>query len=148
MIQIRNSMFETNSSSCHVFMFPNGMNIKIPSTVILNDDYNTKDNMPNLYFNDINWGESYTTPFIQFLYKCGVKKIKYTGKYKYVTDAIEKYKNLDDYDLYGLYNDAESIKKVCFGDNVKITTMEDYMVSDEEVSKCGNFEDWCAIRLS
>ena len=37
------------------------MGIKVPSTVVLYDSYEeTKDNMPNLVFNDINWDEEYT----------------------------------------------------------------------------------------
>lgn len=150
MIQIRNDMFETNSSSCHVFMFPKGMGIRVPSTVVLNDEYNTVDNMPNLFFNDINWGEEYTTPFIQMLYRCGVKEIKYSGKNKYVTEAIEKYKEEDNSNAQLEYPrlDVTYFKKVVFGTDVKLTTMEDWMVCDDEVAKEGDFEDYCAVRLS
>lgn len=150
MIQFRQSMFETNSSSCHVFMFPKGMGVKVPSTVELNDDYCTVDNMPNLFFNDINWGEEYTTPFIRMLYRCGVKTIKYTGKDKFVTDAIEKYKDEDNSDVQLEYPrfDIKSFKMIVFGTDVKLTTMEDWMVSDDEVAKQGDFEDYCAVRLS
>lgn len=150
MIQVRYDMFETNSSSCHVFMFPKGMGVKVPSTVKLNDDYDTVDNMPNLFFNDINWGEEYTTPFIRMLYRCGVKTIKYTGKDKFVTDAIEKYKDEDNSDAQLEYPrlDIKYFKMVVFGTDVKLTTMEDWMVSDDEVAKQGDFEDYCAVRLS
>lgn len=150
MISIRYDMFETNSSSCHVFMFPKGMGVKIPSIVKLNDDYDTVDNMPNLFFNDINWGEEYTTPFIRMLYRCGVKRIKYTGKDKFVTDAIEKYKDEDNSDAQLEYPrlDIKQFKMVVFGTDVKLTTMEDWMVSDDEVAKQGDFEDYCTVRLS
>jgi len=150
MIQIRYDMFETNSSSCHVFMFPKDMEIIVPSTVVLNDEYATVDNMPNLYFNDINWGEEYTTPFIRMLYNCGVKEIKYTGKNQYVKDAIKKYKDEDNSNISLYYPsiDINTFKKIVFGTDVKITTMEDWMVSQEEVDKIGDFEDWSAIRLS
>ena len=150
MIQIRYDMFETNSSSCHVFMIPKNMGIKVPSTVELNDDYGTTDNMPNLFFNDINWGEEYTTPFIRMLYKCGVKEIKYTGKDKFVTKAIEKYKDEDNSDAQLHYPrlNIKHFKMIVFGTDVKLTTMEDWMVSDKEVAKHGDFENYYAIRLS
>lgn len=148
MIQIRHDMFETNSSSCHVFMFPKDMGIHIPTIVNLNDEWATEDNMPNLFFNDCNWGEEYTTPFIQFLYKCGVKTINYSGRYDYVKKAIEEYKDKTDFDLCGLHINEHDLLKVCFGTDVKLTTMEDWMVSQEEIDKIGNFEDWCDYRLS
>ena len=151
MIQFRHSMFETNSSSCHVFMFPKGMGIKVPSTVTLYDTYEeTTDNMPNLFFNDINWGEEYTTPFIRMLYRCGVKEIKYTGKSKYVNEAIEKYKNVDNSDasLYYPSTNISKFKKIVFGTDVHITEMEDWMVSKEEVAKEGDFEEYYSLRLS
>ena len=151
MIQIRYDMFETNSSSCHVFMFPKDMGITVPSTVVLYNTYDEIiDNMPNLYFNDINWGEEYTTPFIRMLYNCGVKEIKYTGKDQYVKDAIKKYKDEDNSNISSYYPhiDINTFKKIVFGTDVKITTMEDWMVSQEEVDKIGDFEDWCSIRLS
>ena len=147
MIQIRFDMFETNSSSCHVFMFPKGMEIKIPPVVFLDDSGGSKDNMPNLYFNDINFGEDYTTPFIQMLYRCGVKEIKYTGTDKYVTEAIEKYKDEDNSNA-NLHIDKNNFTKAVFGVGTKVTTMEDYLVCDEEIAKLGDFEDWHAIRLS
>ena len=151
MIQIRNNMFETNSSSCHVFMFPKDMGIHIPSTVTLDDDYDTVDNMPNLFFNDSNWGENYATEFIKFLYKSGVKTIKYSGKHKYVNEAIEKYKDKTDFELHlrrTVGMTEHELKKICFGTDVHLTTMEDYMVCQEEIDKIGDFEDWNSYRLS
>ena len=151
MIQIRNSMFETNSSSCHIFMFPKSMGIKVPSTVVLYDTYEeTKDNMPNIVFNDINWDEEYTTPFIRMLYACGVKEIKYTGKDQYVTDAIEQYKDQDNSNISLYYPriNKDHFMKMVFGTDVHLTVMEDWMVSQDAIDKEGDFEDWCSIRLS
>ena len=147
MIQIRTDMFETNSSSCHVFLFPRNMEICIPSVINLDDEYYTKDNMPNLIFNDCNWGEDDTTPLIQFFYKCGVKTINYIGRHKYVTEAIEKYKDQTDFDyICGLPFNEASLKKACFGTNVKIETIEDCDLSEERFDD--EIEDWDYIRLS
>lgn len=146
MIQIRNGIFETNSSSCHVFMIPKNTDIKIPKTVILEDECSA-DNMLNIYFNDINWGKDDIEPFIQFLYKCGVQEIRYNGRYSYVNDLIKKYKNSDPNEFY-IRRNEESLKKVCFGTGIKLTTMEDYEVCEESVNNLGDFEDWYPIRLS
>ena len=151
MIQIRESCFETNSSGCHIFMFPHNMDIKVPKTVFLNDEHNTVDNMPNLFFNDCNWGEEYTTPFIQFLYKCGVETIIYLGKHQYVKDAIERFKM---YDCSNCEDDTglsqSDLKKVCFGIGVKVIerSTDGGYDFNEEVKKEGDFEDWCSYRLS
>jgi hypothetical protein len=84
------------------------------------------------------------------LYRCGVKTIKYTGKDKFVTDAIKKYKDEDNSDAQLEYPrlDVKYFKMVVFGTDVKLTTMEDWMVSDDEVAKQGDFEDYLAVRLS
>lgn len=151
MIQIRQSIFETNSSSCHVFMFPKNLDIRIPSTVVLNDDYHTYDNLPNLYFNDACYFEEDSAiSFIKFLYKSGVKNIKYTGNRSIVHDAIKKYKNETDFNIntHDFYTSLKNLQKICFGTNVKLVVMEDHDVCDENVAKYGDFESYCAYRLS
>ena len=155
MIQIRNSIFETNSSSSHAFLFPKDANIKIPSTVVLYDTYDdTLDNMPNLYFNDCNWGEEYTTPFIKFLYKYGVKEIKYTGRHQYVTEAIDKYKTVDPSDITidrfeELMASEENLLRICFDSGVKLKTLsDDWERQQKYVDPNNEYDHWCSYRLS
>ena len=153
MIQIRNNVFETNSSSCHVFGFKPDENISIPSTVELKP--NSDESILQIIFNDYyewyspgSYGEKYIIDFIDMLYTVGVKTIICSDKN--ISKLAEYRKNLD-INVYNLNRNLSinEFKHICFGENTKITTMEDYDIYDEKIKeKFGEGYKYCAYRLS
>ena len=154
MFTIRHSMFETNSSSNHVFVFKPNENVSVPSTVELIPD--SKESMLQILFNDNyrwyspnRWGEEEMVEFIDMLYACGVRNIKCSDKN--IRELAQERKGIS----YGskylsrgriFLND---FKCICFGEETKLTTLQDFDVSDKNVkNEFGDGYDYCSVRLS
>ena len=154
MFQIRHTMFETNSSSCHVFGFRPDVSVAVPSVIELIPD--SDESMLQVLFNDnYKWyspgvfGEDYMTNFIDMLYACGVKKINCSDK-NIVSLAEERKEIGNRPSMLNLgWISINDFKTICFSDDTKLTTMEDWMVSDEAIAKeFGDGYNYCSLRLS
>lgn len=90
MIQIRQNMFETNSSSCHVLIIPNDVVERLPKVIDLSSDDSNGD-YTRRFVRELN--EEDSKIFINWLYCNGVEEIKYYGSNKYINEFIIKYKD-------------------------------------------------------
>ena len=90
MIQIRNSMFETNSSSCHTLIIQRFTEDTLNKTVDLSEDSFNGDFIRRIVreMNDDN-----IEKLINWLYLHGVENIMYNGSRQKVYECIEKYKD-------------------------------------------------------
>lgn len=154
MIQIRKSMFETNSSSCHVFVYKPG-GASVPSTVELRPGSN--ETILDVVFNDFyKWfrpgrtsSENDLAIFIDYLFEMGVRTIKCSDRN--VKELIQHSKNPNRRCAYGLpgFLSVSDLRDVLFGDDTQLTTMEDYLISDEEIEKqFGKGVEYAALRPS
>ena len=94
MLEIRQGIFETNSSSCHKLIVPYGEELSVPKTVDLDNVW--PDGMEFLV--DVmteSWGNC--DDWVQFLYSHGVEEFKYSGSNTNLRTAIKKYKGTMDY---------------------------------------------------
>lgn len=150
MIQIRSSFFETNSSSCHVFVYNTKEDVSVPNVVELHPD--SRDNMLDILFNDhYIWYrgrdifDDDMTEFIDSLYSIGVKTIKCNFDNK-LKKLIRDRK--DNFSSHYAYN-KEAFKRVLFGQDTKLEVIEDYMDFDKIVKKeYGKDYDYISRRLS
>lgn len=97
MIQIRHSMFETNSSSIHALIVEKEAEGTLGSTIDLSADNPIGDVTRELVRG---LDEEDTRKLINWLYCKGVKTIKYNGSNKWINDFAEQYK--DSYSDLGL----------------------------------------------
>jgi hypothetical protein len=139
MIQIRNCLFETNSSSCHVFIYNPDESVSVPRTVTLVP--NNEDSMLNILFNDTYcwyadslklFTDSMET-FLSSLIAIGIKKVRCSDE-----RIVELFENLiNEGRSYNTYGDGLSI--VLFSDNTKLTTISDHYdiheIVEEEYGK-------------
>lgn len=153
MINIRIGMYETNSSSCHVFGFKPDSNISVPKTVTLIPD--NEDTILNTLFNDIycwyspgKYGEEEVANFISSLFELGVDTIKCSDKS--VENIANEVKNgTAKTNPFGWRCNKEMLRQILFGEDVKLTVMEDYEISQEAVEQeFGKGYKFYSIRLS
>lgn len=139
MISIRNGMFETNSSSCHVFVYNPEDSVSVPNTVTLVP--NNEDSMLNILFNDTYCWYSHSPDlfeysmeeFLSALIAIGVKEVKCSDK-----RVVALFENLiNEGRSYNWYGNDLSI--VLFSDNTKLTTISDHYdihkIVEEEFGK-------------
>ena len=91
MIEVRNGMFETNSSSCNVLVIPKEQEVRVPKTIDLSADDYDGDLMRRFIREELVDDES-AKRFICFIYSKGVEEIKYHGRNKAVTKYIKECK--------------------------------------------------------
>lgn len=114
MIQIRNSMFETNSSSADVFCIPSSPSLKIPKeikisrlmvdTYSLDKNASVEDKLAFMYNKAED--EGHATEFIQYLTYKGINVINDVG------DTF----NYDSY-MFGYYMQQENLDAFLFDSN-------------------------------
>ena len=90
MLNIRQSFFETNSSSCHALVFSNEAVEKLPKTVNFDNDDKYGVYLRQ-YINELN--ERGTKEFVNWLYFNGVTKIIYHGSNKYLNEYAKTFKD-------------------------------------------------------
>lgn len=96
MIQIRHSMFETNSSSANVLIIPKNQNIHIPQRFIYVDDETSLRPSELVIYKIIHGWKSdrdNIDKIVNFLYNSGVEEIVYGGHDRYFQEAIKRYKD-------------------------------------------------------
>ena len=156
MIQIRKGQFETNSSSCHVFVYKDD-NVVVPKIVTFIP--NNNDTIRDTFFNDYyiyyqyNPNSKYDIEdmkeFICKVLMTGVEDIRCSDKR--IEQLTEEVKNdiKNGMDTSRYCRNREAFKHILFDENVKITTMEDFMVCPEEIEKeFGKGYNYLAHRLS
>lgn len=160
MIQIRTGMYETNSSSCHVFSWGPDNQVNVPTFVELVPE--SSDSLLNILFNDYYcWydpSDKYDSTigdivgFIDTLYELGVKTIKCSDQN--IQKMIDDRKDSDRSDF--MYNnvyisrfDKELLSNAVFGNKTNLDTFEDHDLDSELDNKYGkSLEGYFAIRLS
>lgn len=149
MIQIRTTMFETNSSSCHVFVYDPKSRAKVPKTVTLIPD--SEESILQILFNDFySWyrperefEDDYIGGFLNSLLAIGVRNIKCSDEN--VVKLFELYKAKGKY----YCSNKKGLIQALFNESTKLTTMEDFEVCQEEVDKeFGKGYKYLSIRLS
>ena len=156
MIQIRKGQFETNSSSCHVFVYKDD-NVVVSKTITFIP--NNNDTIRDTFFNDYyiyyqyNPNSKYDIEdmkeFICKVLMTGVEDIRCSDKR--IEQLTEEVKNdiKNGMDTSRYCRNREAFKHILFDENVKITTMEDFMVCPEEIEKeFGKGYSYLAHRLS
>ena len=96
MLQIRNSIFETNSSSANVLIIPKCQGIHVPNRFIYVDDETSLKTSEKVIYSIIHgWRSDRETidKLVNFLYISGVEEIIYGVHDKYFQDAVDKYKD-------------------------------------------------------
>lgn len=149
MITIRNGLFETNSSSCHCYVyFPKTDTANIPSTVeLIPDNKNTPlQRMFNDYYAWIDFDEDCVAKFIAYLYKMGVKTIKCSDKkVKTLANRIKE----DGYENYLRFTNTEALSLALFGSKAQMITLEDEIDMRGYIKKqYGEDAEFLSIRLS
>ena len=149
MFNVRYELFETNSSSCHCYVyFPKTDTANIPSTVELIPD--NKDTPLQRMFNDyyvwMDFDEDSVARFIARLYKMGVKTIKCSDKkVKALANRIKQ----GGYETPLRIADTDIISLALFGSKTQMTTLEDGINMREYVKKqYGEDAELISIRLS
>lgn len=130
MIQIRNGMFETNSSSVHALIIKDVTQEKLSSTVDLSEDSATGD-IVRAIVRDLD--EEDTKMLVNWLYSHGCNTIKYYGSNRWLNDFAEQYKdNYSDtgvpYKLRDLNSDALI--------NLLMGHYTDYVGRDDDIYDC------------
>lgn len=93
MIQVRYSIFETNSSSCHKLIIPFEQSFTVPKKVRLEEGYSDGIDFVLSEIDD----SSYPDSWIRFLYASGVEEIEYTGTNVYIKRSIDINKDVTEY---------------------------------------------------
>lgn len=93
MIQVRYSIFETNSSSCHKLIVPFEQSFTVPKTVRLTKGHSNGidfliDELEDIHFQDY---------WIRLLYASGVEEIIYNGSDDCLRNAIEINKDVTEF---------------------------------------------------
>lgn len=151
MITVRHGVFETNSSSCHVYVyFPTKDSAKVPATVkLIPDDTSTP---VQRFFNDYYmWMDYYPEGLEEFLARLlviGVKNIRCSDKK--VEEMVKKVKqDPQGHCSWSWSCTKESFPLILFGSMTKMTTISDHIDMEEEVKeKYGEDAKMLAIRLS
>lgn len=152
MIQIRNGLFETNSSSCHVFVYKQ-KKVVVPESVELVPD--SDDSILNIIFNDyFNWyiperSNNEMITFIDYLYMMGIKTI--TCSDESISKLIESRKNCTNRGKGYLpgFRTYKQLRDVLFNKNTILTTMEDFEVYPDNIEeRYGAGYKFAAFRLS
>jgi hypothetical protein len=142
MIEIRDGFFETNSSSCHVFIYHTNQNVSFPKVVILTP--NSDDSPLDILFNDYYCWYDFSSDFVDDmsrflsrLKKAGVKTVKCSDKrIVNLFSAVEP------------YGDISALPYIISG-NVEVETMEDYLVDSDTIKRDhGEDASYFSIRLS
>ena len=149
MITIRHGLFETNSSSCHVYVyFPKKDTAEVPATVkLIPDDESTP---LQRAFNDnytwIDYDPEGLEIFLARLLVMGVKNIRCSDKkvekmVKKVKECPQEYCSRD--------FDKEAYTLALFGSMTEMTTLPDHLDIEREVKKqYGKDAKSLVIRLS
>ncbi len=120
MYQIRQSMFETNSSSANVLIVPKDQQLHVPKRFIFMDDETSNKPIEKVLYNCIhgyNRNErEEIDKIVNFLYTCGVEEIIYGGKNYYFEQAIEKFKDKPTYLGVPIHWDEQEFKYALFGE--------------------------------
>ena len=149
MIQIRQTMFETNSSSCHVFVYDPKGSAQVQKTVTLVP--NSDDSILNIMFNDyyhwyrpeLEFDDDYIGDFLNSLLAIGVRTVKCSDKN--VVKLFELYKERGNYRCYN----KNGLIQILFNDTTKLTTMKDFEMCQEEIEqKFGKEYEYRSLRLS
>ncbi len=149
MLEIRNAMFETNSSSCHVFVYDPKGNATVQKTVTLIP--NSEDSMLQILFNDYycwyrperEFEDDYIGGFLNSLLAIGVQNVRCSDEN--VVKLFELYKERGNYRCY----DKKGLIQVLFNETTKLTTMEDFEVCQEAVdNEFGEGKKFISLRLS
>lgn len=151
MITIRHGLFETNSSSCHVYVyFPTKDSAKVPETVkLIPDDESTP---LQQYFNDYYmWMDYYPEGLEKFLARLlviGVKNIRCSDKK--VEEMVKKVKlNPQGHCSWSWSCNKESFPLILFGSMTEMITLSDHIDMEEEVKeKYGEDAEMLATRFS
>lgn len=147
MIQIRMGQYETNSSSCHVYVYDDSTNVTVPSVVKLTEG--ARDSALNIFFNDyLDWynpsDKEDMTYFLQELYRCGVRTIESSNK------SIKKLaSDIKESGDFGVGN-TELLKIILFGDNIIIDTLRDdagIEFSEYVAAKYGKNKKFVSVRV-
>lgn len=150
MIQIRMGQYETNSSSCHVYVYDDSTNVTVPSVVRLTEG--ARDSALNTFFNDIldnyyaisEYGQEDMKYFLQELYRCGVRTIESSNK------SIKKLaSDIKESGDFGVGN-VELLKIILFGDNIIIDTLRDdvgIIFSEYVAAKYGKNKKFVSVRI-
>ena len=97
MLQIRNSFFETNSSSANILIIPKDQGIHVPKRFFyMDDDTSLKPTEKLISHATHSWSgtnREVVDKIVNFLYLAGVEEIVYGGKNYYWDEVIQKYKN-------------------------------------------------------
>lgn len=97
MIQIRNSYFETNSSSANILIVPKEQSCSVPDRFIYVEDETSLKPSEKVIYSILNSCYSSSSEdidkIVNFLYLNGVNEIIYGGNNPCFKDAIEKYKD-------------------------------------------------------
>ena len=135
MIQIRNGLFETNSSSTHSFVYSNDDRLNIPKEVSLSDlnRYGSLDDSPSIkdrlgFFYDLACDNDKGEEFIEYLKSKGIT-IKQPEKYSYDGNMCS-YK----------YISEEELDHILFNTSVKYYHNEN--VKKDENEKVVNFREF------
>lgn len=142
MIEIRDGFFETNSSSCHVFIYHTNQNVSFPKVVTLTP--NSYDNPLNILFNDYYCWYDFSSDFVDDmsrflgkLKKAGIKTVKCSDK-----------KIVDLFNSTEPFGDISGLPYIISGD-VTVETMEDYLVDSDKIKEDhGDDASYFSIRLS
>lgn len=147
MIQIRMGQYETNSSSCHVYVYDDSTNVTVPSVVRLTEG--ARDSALNTFFNDyLDWynpnDHEDMKYFLQELYRCGVRTIESSNK------SIKKLaSDIKESGDFGVGN-VELLKIILFGDNIIIDTLRDdagIVFSEYVAAKYGKNKKFVSVRV-
>lgn len=162
MLSIRKGQFETNSSSCHVFIYDKKDNVEVPFVVELKTE--EADDPLNVYFYDkYIWfkmdvercpatllDQTDMIGFLKDLYSIGVSTI--ICKDKYITSLIEMIKNGEELNGWGFIRepgDKELLKIILFSPNNIIDTVsDDYDMKKYVQKKYGKNKSFIAYRLT
>lgn len=96
MVHIRNSFFETNSSSANVLIIPKNQGVRVPSRFIYVDDGTSSRPTELIIYKILHGWHSNNEDIdkiVNFLYLSGVEEIIYGGSSSYFENAINKYKD-------------------------------------------------------
>lgn len=154
MIIIRHGMFETNSSSNHVFVYKPDTNLPVSKTIIFHPD--KEDTIRDIFFNDhYQWykydPKCFEYDMIDFLIDVlaiGVEEVKCSDKR--IEKLVEKIKTDERFARRcSGYVNKEAMKHILFDENVQLTTLDDYDVCNETIErKFGHEYDYYSVRLS
>ena len=127
MIQIRNGMFETNSSSVHALIIKDTAQEKLRSIVDLSADSSTGD-IVRAIVRDLD--EEDTKMLVNWLYSHGVETIKYHGSNRWLNEFAENYKdNYSDTGIPYKLRDLNSDALI----NLLMGHFTDYFGSDDDI---------------